>query len=101
MGASLGSCYNMLSALRDLSAYRNRRFSPAFHAFVQACCQLESEDRPSARELLETPHPFLKQVRKTATLLALPTPLLAVEYAEQERTEEEEQNSESEIEWSL
>lgn len=41
----------------------NKKFSEAFHAFIDLCLQLDPNNRPGANELLS--HEFFKQCRKT------------------------------------
>ena len=68
VGASVGSCSNLPPKSKN---YTTRTFSDLFHEFVELCTFRESEDRPSALELLQ--HPFIKQFKKSSKVSLLTT----------------------------
>ena len=62
VGASVGSSTNIM---KPSSNYAKRLFSHNFHDFVDSCCELLPEDRPSALQLLS--HPFIKHYKKSSS----------------------------------
>ena len=89
VGASVGSSTNIM---KPSSNYAKRSFSLNFHDFVNSCCELLPEDRPTAGQLLS--HPFIKHHKKSSSSsLSLASLISSCRLIRADSTNEEEEDA--------